>query len=331
MPSDERVVAALSALGPQIRAFRFTVSSTLERARLTLATDSGPTHTGIALGDFASGRIDPERFAMISAGAAPLDTLGRSILERAIGALESLLAAGDEGFVVDVPAGVSPAASIGARMATLGTVFGSASAIEMVRRRVHDPAQHSASFDSHPFEQWTAGERRVAPPLVVRVDGCDLDAFELAPFLDGCVRLVLVVNEPCAPAPLSRLISPGVLVAQTSDTRVLEKLSSLEAPAIVAIMNGQEARFVHDPRSNDATWQRIDVIRTPDVFPRRSLGRRSAWQQRDDLAHLKALAMPPALAGRTGALSAAVNGSDADPTERLTAWLLEQSSPAGVS
>ena len=48
---------------------------------MTLAVDSGPGHAGVMLGEFASGRIDPERFAMISAGAGPLDTVGRSIAE----------------------------------------------------------------------------------------------------------------------------------------------------------------------------------------------------------------------------------------------------------
>src|SRR5450830_1030885 len=100
MQSDERVVAALSALAPQIALFRFAVSGTLERARKTLASESGPSQTGIALGDFAGGRISPERFAMVSAGAAPLDAVGRALVERAAEVLESLLRASDKEFVI---------------------------------------------------------------------------------------------------------------------------------------------------------------------------------------------------------------------------------------
>ncbi|MDO8502544.1 MAG: hypothetical protein Q7S20_11945 [Gemmatimonadaceae bacterium] len=332
MQSDERVVAALSAVRPQIALFRFAVSGTLERARATLASESGPSQTRVALGDFAGGRIDPDRFAMVSAGSAPLDVIGRAVVERAAEALESLLRAGDEEFVVDVHPGTSPAAAIRARMTTLGSAFGAATLVELVRRRTYDPVQHGLPFKEHPFEKWTAGERKLAPPVVVRVDGRDLDAFELAPLLDGCVRLVLLVDEPCPPAPLARLVSPGVFVAQAGDMKVVEKVADLDGPAVIAVMKGTEARFVHDPRAGSAIWQRIEVTHMPDTQPRKSLGTRSAWQQRDDLAHLKALVEQPVLpANSADALIAAIGGGNADPAERLTAWLLDQSSRAGVA
>lgn len=332
MQSNERIAAALSALSPQIGLFRFAVSSTLERARMTLAVDSGPGHTGASLGEFASGRIDPERFAMISRGAGPLDSIGSSIAERAIASLEAMLATGDHEFVVDVEPGASPSVAIRAHMAKLGTVFGTASLVELVRRRSYDPVRHALPFESHPFEKWTAGERKVAPPLVIRLNGTDLDAFELAPLLDGCVRLILVVDDVCAPAPLARLVSPGVFVAQADDVNILDRLAGFDGPAIVAMMKGPEARFVHDPRNGRMTWQRTNVTVMPSVTPRKSLGIRSGWQQRDDIAHLKALAQPPALsASSTDVLITSVTGGNGDPAERLTAWLLSQSSLSGVS
>ncbi len=332
MQSDERVVAALSALGPQIALFRFAVSGTLERARATLAAESGPSQTRVALGEFAGGLIDPVRFAMVSSGHAPLDVIVRAVMDRATEALESLLRAGDEEFVVDVHPGTSPADAIRARMATLGAAFGAAALVELVRRRTYDLVQHGLPFEGHPFERWTAAERKLAPPLVVRLDGRDLDAFELAPLIDGCVRLILIVDEPCAPAPLARLISPGVFVAQTGDTRVLDKLTDLDAPAVIAVMKGKEARFVHDPRAGTAMWQRIDVTHLPDAYPRKALGARSALQQRDDLAHLKALIQPPVLpTNAAGPFGTAIGDGKSDPAERLTAWLLDQSSRAGIA
>lgn len=332
MPSDERVTAALSALRPQIGRFRFSVSSALERARMTLTADSSPSEPGASLGDFANGRIDPERFAMISAGAAPLDTIGRSILERAAEKLESLLSVPDDEFIVEVESGASPGAAVLSRLEKLGSLFGAASAVELVRRRIYDPGQHPLHLDGYPFEKWTAGERKIAPPLVVLLDGCDLDPFGLAPLLDGCVLLALVVNEPCALAPLARLISPGVFVAQATDAKVLERLAGFDGPAVVAIMTGPEGRFVHDPRGGPATWQRIEVTSLSSVTPRKSLGNRSGWQQRDDIAHLRSLADHPVTAGRlTDAVMAAVGESRDDPADRLTAWLLEQSSRSGVS
>lgn len=327
MPFDEQVSSAFSAVRPQLDVFRFGVSSTLERAKAMLTADSGPSLAGAALGNFASGRIDPDRFAMISAGSAPLDSVGRTVVERAVELLEPLLAGGDAEFVVDVKSGTSPGAAVRARLTKLGSVFAAATLIELVRRRVYDPTQRTLSFGGHPFEKWNAGERRIAPPLVVRLDGADIDAFEFAPLLDGCVRLVLVVKGQCAPAPLARLISPGVFIAQTSDPEVLAKLTELDAPAIVAVMNGSEARFVHDPRGGAAIWQRMQVSTIPSAIPRKSIGSRSGWQQRDDLAHLEALSKQPLpLAPLIDEASALDGNAITDPAERLAAWLLDQSS-----
>jgi hypothetical protein len=326
MPFDEQVSSALSAVRPQLDVFRFAVSSTLERAKAMLTAHSGPSHAGAALGNFATGRIDPDRFAMISAGSAPLDSIGRTVVERAILLLEPQLAGGDGEFVVDVKSGTSPGNAIRARLTKLGSVFAAATLIELVRRRVYDPTQRVLSFGGHPFDRWNAGERKIAPPLVIRLEGADLDPFEIAPFLDGCVRLVFKVDGQCAPAPLARLISPGVFVAQTSDTEVLAKLTELDAPAIVAVMSGNEARFVHDPRGGTAPWQRLQVSNIPSSIPRKPIGNRSAWQLREDLAHLEALAKQPLPLAPLIDETAVPAGNSGDPAERLAAWLLDQSS-----
>jgi hypothetical protein len=332
MPFDERTTAALSALRPHIAVFRFFVSATLERARKTLVPESEPGHARVSLGNFASGRIDPKRFAMVSSGAIPLDNTAYAVIERTAAALESILSSGDEQFVVDVPAGGSASEAIQSRLTSIGAAFGAGAVVELVRRRAYDPLQHGAFLQGRPFSNWSAGERKLAPPLVVRLQGRDVDPFALGPFMDGCLRLVLVVDEPCAPAPLARLISPGVFVAQTNDAKVLDKLSDLEAPAIIAIMNDGEARFVHDPRAGLVMWQRIQVTRMPDALPRKSLGSRSAWQQREDVAHLKSLVEPPKLPSNlVDSIASGVDGGITDPVERLTAWLLEQSSRAGVA
>jgi hypothetical protein len=323
MPSDERVAAALSGVGPHIAAFRHAVAGTLERARNTLAADSGPGQTRTALGDFAAGRIDPDRFAMISSGAGPLDAMGRAVLQHAIDALEFLLNAGDQQFVVEVPHAGSAATAISARMQTIGSAFSASATVERVRRRTYDQAQRDAALLEYPFEKWTVAERKLAPPLVVRLDGSDLDPFELAPFIDGRVCLLLLVEEPCAPAPLARLISPGVFVAQTDDAKIVEALTELDAPAVIAVMKGPGARFVHDPRTRGGMWQRLHVTTMPDISPRKSLGLRSSWQQREDLTHLKALMEPPVLSAITDGVLATGDGK-ANPADRLTAWLIGQ-------
>jgi len=195
MQSDEGVTAALSALRPRIAAFRLAVSGALERANSTLASESGSGQARGTLGDFGGRLIDADRFAMISSGAGPLDPVAQAAVECAAAVLETFLRAGDEEFVVDVSSGTPLAAVIRGRLATLGSVFGAAMVIDQARRRTYDPAQHQSMWDGHPFELWSAAERKFAPPLVVRVDGGDLDPFALAPLIDGWVRIILVVRE----------------------------------------------------------------------------------------------------------------------------------------
>jgi hypothetical protein len=331
MQSDERVAAALAALRPRMAAFRFAVSGALERAGSTLASESGAGQARGTLGDFGGRLIDADRFAMISSGAGPLDPVAQAAVECAAVVLETFLRAGDEEFVVDVSPGTSLAAAIRGRLATLGSVFGAATVIDQVRRRTYDPAQYQSLLDGHSFELWSAAERRFAPPLVVSADGSDLDPFALAPLIDGWVRIILVVREPSTAAPLARLVSPGAFVAQSGDTKVLERIADFDGPAVIALMNGPEARFVHDPRGGSTIWQRIEVTHMPDAPPRKLPGVRSGWQQRDDLSHLKALVQQPALAANSAEALVAPSGGSFDPAERLTSWLLDQTAADGVT
>ena len=326
MPSDERIAVALSALRPRVAAFRFAISGALDRARSALASESGPGQARNTLGEFGGRLIDAERFSLISLGAGPLDAASRAAVGRAADLLACLLRAGDDEFVVDVAPGTSLAAVIRARLATLGSLFGAAALIELARRGTFDSTQSESLLDEFPFEKWSAAERRFAPPLVIRVDGGDLDAFALAPLIDGWMRLILLVDGPSSAAPLARLVSPGAFVAQSGDMKILERIAEFDGPAVIAMMNGPEARFVHDPRAGSTFLRRVEVSHMPDAQSRRAPGPRSAWQQRDDLAHLKALVEQPVLPAISAeALAPATAGPGIDPVERLTAWLLDQS------
>jgi hypothetical protein len=319
MPSDPRVANALAAVAAQIAVFRSVVAGETDRARQTLAAELGPNQVGAELGEFASGRIDPTKFAMISAGSAPLDAVARSAMQAAAKVLECISQADNDQFVVDVLPGRSVGSAIRSRFRTLGAAFAAGSIIEHVKRRTFDTGRHTLPADGYPFEKWSSTERRLAPPLVVTVYGSDLDPFEIAPFLDGCVQIVLLVNGPCASAPLARLISPSVFVAQADDLSVLEKMSEIESPAVAAIMNGPEALFVHDPRAGAAMFQRVRINRVPATPVRKAIGSRTAWQQREDIALLRSYV-------ELTAPDSPRQGSAVDPTERLTEWLIEQSS-----
>lgn len=325
MQSDPRISSALLALRPRISAFRRAVSGALERARATLVPESEPDQTSTTLGDFGGRLIDAGRFASISSRLTILDDAMRAPVKRAMEVLEELASSPDDLFIIDVPAGGSLGAALQTRLADLGRVFGAATLVDQVRRGMWDPAQDQSCLDAHPFASWSASERRFAPPLIVLIAGNDLDAFALAPLIDGWVRFILVVREPSSEAPLARLISPGSFIAQVDDVKVIDVVADFDGPAVIAVMNGKEARFIHDPRAGAAFWQRLQISRLPDIPARKPSGVHSAWERREDLAHLSALSERPVIVANASDQSAGagvISGSDA--TESLTAWLLGQ-------
>jgi hypothetical protein len=336
MPSDERTTLALAAVAPRIARFRNAAAAGVEQARSFVASHAANEgervgHVTGELGAFAAGRLDVGRFAVLfgsSAGALPADA--RRAVERGIGALEALLARGDAPFVVTVPTGGSLRDAVSRALDACGQVFGSALVIEYARQGIHAP-EHLALLDSFPFRRWNRAERRLAPPLVVEVDGADLAAGALAEFVDGGVTLVLVVRGPCAPAPLVRLVTPATFVMQTDDAKALERVATLDGPAVVALVGDGAARFTHDPAAGSAPWRRFAVLHVPTA-PTRPLGGASAWQQQEDLAQLAALSARPADALDAGAVApeSARAALSTDPTDRLAAWLLSQAGESGT-
>ena len=85
------------------------------------------------------------------------------------------------------------------------------------------------------------------PPLVIEVEGQDLRPASMAELLEGGQKIVLVVNGPAAPAPLVRLITPGVTVIQTDDPAELSALGAVAGPGIAALMPEGAAKFMHLP------------------------------------------------------------------------------------
>jgi hypothetical protein len=173
-----------------------------------------------------------------------------------------------------------------------------------------------------PFADWVKSERRLAPPLVVRLLAGDLRAGGLAEFLDGRQKIVLVVEGDPAPAPLARLITPRTFVAQTHDGTGLDKLAAWDGPAIAAVVSESAASFVHDPAAGAASWQRIALGRLPEHAPRRTLGGLSPAQQVEELELLRTLATKPPAAAAPAAVAADAPAAAADPADRLAAWLL---------
>jgi len=332
MPSDPRAVQALDALAKTIEAFRSTLANTSEQIRLLISTrverNGAVEETARAeLGEFASGRIDPERMAKLLSKVEPPAIEHGDLVIRALAVCHELLAQRENLFRVVVEEGDDLRVAVGRALAEIGKAFAVTRIVELVVQDQYRASEHAELLDGHPFEHWSRAERRVDLALVVCVAGRDLRIGGLADFLDRSFKLVLVVDGDAPPAPLVRLITPGVLVMQTA-----------EVPDTAA-------QFRHDPDGGPALADRMVVTQLPEKKPRR-LGITSAFQQRQDLKQLAALAAAPNTslhsdapappvetreAGRPGVASAVevpvvegpAAGLSADAADKLSAWLLE--------
>jgi hypothetical protein len=256
---------------------------------------------------------------------------------------------------VEVGPGGDVAAAVGSALASIGRAFGAARVAELVRLGRLDEARKEDAASPFPFRRWTAAERRMSPPLVVRCAGTDLDASGLGSFLDGTQKIVLLVEGPAPAAPLARLITPGTFVTQTDDAAAFARLAGFEGPAVGALVSDGCSLFTHDPSLPDAG--RLLVKSKPETKPDtkpRAMRAASVLQQKASLAHLDLLerlfagvAVGPAPAAAVapavttdgpapvpaaGVAAPAAGQVAVDPADRLAAWLLAQADlqPAGT-
>jgi hypothetical protein len=333
MPFDERVERALEALSGQRDAFQSALGTTVEQVQSFLGEyqASGNGHLdrmAAELGPFAADRIDTERLGKLFGSTVSVDRLTLETIEKARDTMAELAKRNHELFLVDVTPGGDLRTAVARALEEVGRAFGAVRIFELTRSGSYHGNEHARSLGSFPFVKWSKGERRLAPPLVVLVDGADLRAGMLAEFLDGSQKLVLVVRGSCAPAPLVRLITPGTFVVQTHDASGLEQLAAFPGPGVGALVPDSAARFVHDPSAGPEVSQRLTVSFVPEQEPRMSLGGMSGSQQAEELRQLKELASRPAAA--TGSAAEGVVAAPKappppmDPVDKLAAWLLTQ-------
>lgn len=329
MPSDKRVALAMEALAPKRDAFRSALGNTVEQVQGFLdghrsSHNGGTGKFAAELGPFAAGRIDVERLSALFSSEVSLDTLTVETIAQARDTMAELTQRNSDLFLVDVKPGGCLHDAVEQALEEVGRAFGAVRIFELTRSGSLQGNEHARSLGAFPFERWSRGERRMAPPLVVTVDGNDLAATGLAEFLDGSQKIVLVVRGACAPAPLVRLITPGVFVMQTADPAELARLAAFEGPGIAALVPESAARFVHDPAAGSETWQRLSLIHVPDKEPKQSLGGLSGFQQAQEVRQLVALAQQPAAVTTVAREAAAGAAPLSDPVDKLAAWLLTQ-------
>jgi len=324
MPSDAaHRSAVLAAFGGAWTSYREAAAAAADEVEAQLLSLQAPVASpaaavAIELGPLGASHFDVGKLApLVSRDDAP-SPLGLEALETAGRTLRDLATAEPEP-ASQVGAGERVHAAVAAALGRIGRGFGAAHVTALARSGRYEPEIHSAWLRTYPFARWTRRERLLAPPVVVEVDGADLHVSGLAEFLDGAVKIVLLVRDGAVPpAPLVRLLTPGLFVAQSHDGSELERFAAWPGPGILAWMPPAAAAFVHDPDGGPWLANRLRVTSEPSM-PRRGLGGWSAAQLAEELRQLKALAAAPA---PSQAGLAAPGG--ADPVDRLAAWLLSR-------
>lgn len=332
MPSDERAARALQALADRTNAFRAALGVARDEMREHVESHRGAERdraqsAAHALGVFAAGRIDNRRFGALLADEPALAPESAALLTTCVEVLDDLLARGDALFVHRVPSGGLLRGKVDAALADVGRAFAAARVFQAVRRGAPPIAAHESMLRDFPFALWSRAERDMAPPMVIEVDGADLRAEHLVEYLDGSMRIALVVEGPASPAPLVRLIAPSVLVLQTSDAAALEALSGSPGPGVAALMPAGCAELSHDPRAGARLEERLTIGAPAANAPADALGWRSARQARDERAQLDALAELCRAARDVAVVVVPPLAGDAKGTsevDTVAAWLLTQ-------
>jgi hypothetical protein len=323
MPYDATALDALQLVASAIAAYQSRVAAVADRIADYLNGDAG-SHGGEAqhLGEFAAGRIDIERFSALWEERRTLDQSERAALARARDVLREIASRPGDSFITDVSPGARLTTALGNCFTDLGRGFGAMMLAELVRTGQFN-TEAMDLIHGFPRFRWTRAERGMSPPMIVILDGADLWAGEVAQYLDGNQKLVLIVRPPAPPAALVRLITPGTLVVQSCSVSGLEPLMAVEGPAVAALMPNGAAEFIHRPGGSLA-HERITISTRP-TGARKAVEGWTSWQQQQELDQLYALGAAPVIAPEQSSQPAS------DPADRLASWLLSHADLSAVA
>lgn len=322
MQSDDRINTAMSALRAPRQAFDAAIVSAIDELSTFLADQRAPAHEHVAqekvrLGSFAAGRIDVERFASIVGRSAAVPPAALDRIAHVVDLLSSFRAQGDRLYRVRVDPGADLRDTVRDALAVRGRLFNAGRHVEQLRAGGSPPEPEEVLH----FSRWLRSERMLAPPLVVEVDGADLLADGLAEYLDGAMKIVLVVNGPAPVAPLARLIAPQTFVMQCTDPDAVSRLGEYAGAGIAAVLPEGSARFSHDPSRGSRLSQRLELEHLPEsaLFP--AVGRYNPRRQAEDVAWLRELS-DLADHARAEQQSQPEPDAAATPADQLAGWLL---------
>ena len=329
MPSDERITQALEALGDAKETFVSSVAMSAEEVRGLLERDQGSDvepqdRLAHVLGPFAAGRIDLDLLAPFVGGSQKMEPEVRERIEKAYDVLRGLKKAGDDLFCAKVNVDGYLRGGIVSVLAKAGTAFGAARSVEWAFHGIAPMETAKDVMESFPPSLWTWAEKGCSPPVVVEVEGQDLKVGSIGELMSGNQKIVLVVNGKAAPAPLVRLITPGVTVIQTDDPADLVALGANDGPAVAALMPDGCAKFIHSPAAGLTLANRLTVSFMPEKEPSRPLGSITAFQQTEEMRQLAALAASAAVAPDVEVTAAEDGPPPMDEVGQLASWLIHQ-------
>jgi hypothetical protein len=334
MPSDERTIKALEALGDAKESFVSSVAMSAEEVRGILDREQGGSEEpqvklAHELGPFAAGKIDLERLAPFVETKRKLEPETRERIQKAFEVLVGLKKAGDDLFCAKVDVDGYLRGGIVGVLARAGTAFGAARSVEWALHGIAPMETTKDVLESFPPSMWNSAEKNCSPPVVVEVEGQDLKVGSIGELMSGNQKIVLLVNGKAAPAPLVRLITPGVTVIQTDDPADLVVMTANDGPAVAALMPEGCAKFIHSPAAGRSLNERLTVGFLPEKEPNRPLGSITAFQQIEELRQLASL-MASAEAASTASVEAADDGPVMDDAGQLASWLIHQANASGA-
>ncbi len=264
MPSEDRTGIALEAIRPRAELFHSALATTMEQIRGLLAgTGESPEDQTIALGNFASGHVDVQRFSAFTRQATKVEPTAELPIRAAQRALDDLLHMGDNLFVLKLAEGANLGAEVAERLKTIGNAFSAAHVADLAKRNQFREEKHAHLLDGLAYANWSQAERALAPGLVIELGGAEFTPAQAAPYLDAG----------------------------------LEAFSAWEGTAVAALLPEGAVTFVHDPAAGETTYERFTTLDLPKEIRKRAIGGISARQQAEDLELLEALAVVPTPTG----------------------------------
>ena len=322
MPFEERKANALEAVRPRIEQFHAALTVTINQVRGML---SGAGNTEVdkaeALGYFAKGKMNMDRFNTFTQKAPDIDAAVEAPVRAAEEVLKSLLAEGDDLFVLKTEEGKGLGHQLSVRLASIGRAFAAARIVDLARSGAYKEDKHAATLKRFPYADWNSSERAMTPALIVEVSGQDFKPSAIVPLLDTNMKIVFIVKGDAPAGALSRVISPQVFVQQEIGDEKLEAFTKFKGIAVAAYLPATAVSFIHDPSAGSTTYERFVAIQFPNEVRKRQIGGISPAQQAEDYTLLESLSVPPEIAGE----------ATSDPAGKLSAWLLSQTDLSGLS